>query len=152
MKKKLRPSQKKKARRPACAPAKPGKRLLEPWEQKKKPGPVKIEVDPARVRDLARFMYTDEEIAVALGISWATFKNRKVENPEIQVAIDEGKANGRRSLRSKQLETAMKGNVPMQIFLGKQYLDQADKSKIEGEHKHLMTFTPDISKPENAAD
>ena len=36
-------------------------------------------------------------------------------------------------LGAKQLDMALKGNIPMLIFLGKQYLSQSDKveSKVE---------------------
>lgn len=135
-------------------PKRKKKRELKTWEIKQKPGPEKIEVDISRVRELARFMYAEDEIAVALGMSWSTFKTRKSEKPEIQIAIDEGKANGRRSLRSKQLETAMGGNVAMLIWLGKQYLEQNDKTQLGSDPKFpvVFTFTPDVTKPDNAND
>jgi hypothetical protein len=131
-------------------PARARKRKLKDWEVKKKPGPAKIEVDPERVRELARFMYTDEEIAVVMGINYDTFKTRKRENPEIGVALQEGKANARRALRSKQMEIAIKGNVSMLQFLGKQYLDQKEKTESEVKGTVIMQFTPDMTKPENA--
>ena len=128
MKKKHQPKQKPNAKRPTNAPAKPGKRPLEDWEQKKKNGRPEIEIDLARVRDLCRFMFADYELAVALGVSYATFKNKKAANPAIIEAMEDGYAMGKKGLRSMQFSVAMKGNVAMLIWLGKQYLDQKDKS------------------------
>lgn len=41
------------------------------------------------------------------------------------------KGEGKELLKAKQFETAMSGNVSMQIWLGKQYLGQRDKSDVE---------------------
>jgi len=41
------------------------------------------------------------------------------------------RAKGESVLRELQLKTALDGNVTMQIWLGKQYLGQADKSEIK---------------------
>jgi len=38
--------------------------------------------------------------------------------------------NMKLKLAAKQYETAMKGNVPMQIWLGKQWLDQREKKEL----------------------
>ena len=38
------------------------------------------------------------------------------------------------SLRRKQFETALAGNVTMMVWLGKQYLGQKDKTEITGEN------------------
>jgi IS30 family transposase len=41
------------------------------------------------------------------------------------------KGEGKELLRAKQFETAMSGNVSMQIWLGKQYLNQRDRAEME---------------------
>lgn len=41
------------------------------------------------------------------------------------------KSEGKELLKAKQFETAMSGNVSMQIWLGKQYLSQRDKTDVE---------------------
>lgn len=87
----------------------------------------RFEVNLKDIERLASLMLDDKEIATALGASATWFYHKKAEMPEIQVAIDAGKANGRRNLRSKQLSVAMGGSIPMLIFLGKQYLGQKDK-------------------------
>lgn len=40
-------------------------------------------------------------------------------------------ANGKSSLRRLQWKSAQSGNVPMQIFLGKNWLGQTDKAEVE---------------------
>lgn len=44
--------------------------------------------------------------------------------------------NMKLKLAAKQYETAMKGNVPMQIWLGKQWLDQREKKEVVAELTH----------------
>jgi len=48
---------------------------------------------------------------------------------------EQKKGEGKELLRAKQFQTAMDGNVTMQIWLGKNYLEQADKQEIKGEIK-----------------
>ena len=47
---------------------------------------------------------------------------------------------GKISLRRKQMEIALNGNVGMLVWLGKQYLDQSDKTKV-------APTNPDWKKP-----
>ena len=49
----------------------------------------------------------------------------------LPTVIQPGWEAGRTSLRRKQMECALAGNVIMQIWLGKQYLGQADKVENE---------------------
>lgn len=44
---------------------------------------------------------------------------------------EQKRAEGKELLRAKQFETAMSGNVSMQIWLGKQHLGQRDKSDVD---------------------
>ncbi len=37
-------------------------------------------------------------------------------------------------LALKQIDVALKGSIPMLIFLGKQYLGQSDKQEVKAEH------------------
>ena len=48
-----------------------------------------------------------------------------------EVYRDEKAEAGRISLRRKQMQVAMGGNVTMLIWLGKQYLGQTDKSNVD---------------------
>lgn len=87
------------------------------------------------VATLSQFMATDEEIAVALSddyeqisvdvltnaLNGGTFADWKLK----------GKCRGKTSLRSWQFASAKNGNVTMQIFLGKNYLGQSDRTEVE---------------------
>lgn len=87
------------------------------------------------VATMSQFMATDEEIAVALSdeyeqisvdvltnaLNGGTFAEQKLK----------GKCRGKTSLRSWQFASAKNGNVTMQIFLGKNYLGQSDRTEVE---------------------
>lgn len=57
------------------------------------------------------------------------------------------KAKGDELLRVKQFQTAMQGNVTMQIWLGKQRLNQADKSENKNENSGEQTLVVEIVEP-----
>ena len=107
-------------------------------------GVDKLPVDYAKVRDLARFMFTDEELAVALGCCAKTLQRRRQDDPEFVKAVEEGHANGRKSLRASQFASAIqKGNTTMLIWLGKQYLGQKDtvSNEITGKDGGAIDIT-----------
>lgn len=88
------------------------------------------DIDPAKVELLAGCGCTVEEIAAKLDCSRDTLYERFSDN------LKKGREAGKSSLRGKQFEMAMKGNVPMLIWLGKQLLgqrDQLDLSKLTPE-------------------
>ena len=74
------------------------------------------------VERLAHIQCTHSEIASALGLSVDTL----ARNPHFAEAYKRGADGGRKSLRRMQFESANRGNVVMQIWLGKQYLGQSD--------------------------
>lgn len=82
------------------------------------------QVDLKLVERLAAIGCTDREIAVTLEVSENFLRRRCRE------ALDRGRARLKKSLRRKQLELARKGNVPMLIWLGKQYLGQRDRQDV----------------------
>jgi len=88
----------------------------------------KLVVDPSKVEALAALQCTYEEIASGLDVSLSTFERRRKDDPELDDAIKRGREEGTRSLRRIQWEAAQKGNVTMMIWLGKQWLEQRDKS------------------------
>lgn len=104
-----------------------------PKVYKKKPSGVNNTGKPPAVIDLdlvekfSRCHPSDTELAALLGISHPTFVKHKKLNPEILEAMAKGQAYGRGSLRGKQFDMAMKGNVPMLVWLGKQLLQQREK-------------------------
>lgn len=88
------------------------------------PKPLK-DIDPEQVRKLAAIGCTHEEIASVVGCSQDTIARRFLED------VEYGRSQGKSSLRRKQWEMAMSGNVTMLVWLGKQYLGQSDKQTVE---------------------
>lgn len=76
--------------------------------------------DKELIKDLARIMCTYEEIGEIIGITGEGVKKR------YKKIVEEGRAEGKKSLRRAQFEKALAGDVRMQIWLGKQYLDQRE--------------------------
>ena len=84
--------------------------------------PIK-KVDTQAIQKLAQMHCTYDEIAEFLEVSTKTLQRNYVH------LIKKGRETGKISLRRAQFEKALSGSVPMQIWLGKQHLDQ--KEKIE---------------------
>jgi hypothetical protein len=89
------------------------------------------EIDLAVVRRAAGLGCTHEEIAVLVGVTRETIQRRLIDNPDVQVAIAEGRENGRTTLRRLQWQRANAGSDTMLIWLGKQLLGQRDKADLE---------------------
>lgn len=85
-----------------------------------------------QVEKLASYGLTNKEIAEALGFDDSTLK-RRFEN-----FLTKGKANLKQRLKRKQIDVALAGNVSMLIWLGKQYLGQADKLDENGEYEIVI--------------
>lgn len=85
----------------------------------------KIEIDAEQVEKLAAIGCKVEEMADFFGCSRDTLERR------FAAEITKGRANVRISLRRMQIEAAKRGNVVMQIWLGKQILGQRDKEETE---------------------
>jgi hypothetical protein len=79
------------------------------------------------VTELAEIFCTQEEIATVLNISARTLQR----DEEFCRIYKEGIQNVKSSLRRAQLKSALKGNVTMQVWLGKQYLSQKDKHESD---------------------
>ncbi len=92
-------------------------------------GRPKKAIDYELVSKLAMIQCTEEEIAGILDISTRTLQR----DEEFCRIYHTKKEAGRSSLRRQQWKTAEAGNPTMQIWLGKQYLDQKDKQEI-GQH------------------
>ena len=60
------------------------------------------------------------------------------------------KAEGKELLRAKQFQSAMEGDKTMQIWLGKQYLGQKDKSDVTSDDVSLQNITVVVNSKENA--
>jgi len=88
-----------------------------------KGGPKPAELSVDLIKDLASIHCTMEEMASILGTSVDTLERRYAD------IIKEAKANGKQSLRRLQWHAAQSGNVTMLIWLGKQLLNQREKSE-----------------------
>jgi len=76
-----------------------------------------------------------ESIATQLGIHRTTLYNRCKNDTGLTFSTfsQQKKMLGDNLLRAKQYQTAMSGNVTMQIWLGKQRLGQTDKLEHQGQ-------------------
>ena len=91
------------------------------------------------LQGLCYIQATVEEIEDVLNIDRKTLYRLCVEyykdeegNPmQFSTVYKKYSANGKISLRRMQFRSAENGNVPMQIWLGKQYLGQRDKQETE---------------------
>lgn len=121
-------------------------------------GRPKKEIDAAKVKKLAGMGLTVEEIAAVLECNKRTLERRFV------AVLKEGRQRRNASLRRRQFTVAMKGSVPMLIFLGKQYLgqrdsllnddqfepDSSDKATLEGKLAAVAPARPTGQVPEVA--
>jgi hypothetical protein len=94
-----------------------------------KVGRPKKEINYDEVRKLAEMWCTQEEIANYLDCSLS----RLTKDEEFIRVYKKGLSVGRMSLRRTQVQSAIKGNVSMQIWLGKQYLGQRDTVEVTDE-------------------
>jgi len=99
----------------------------------KKTGRPKIEIDWEDFDKLCAIQATLTEIANFLGCSEDTVERRCHEVHGVTFAehYKNKSAGGKTSLRRKQFQVALGGNVPMLIWLGKQHLGQKDVTKAE---------------------
>lgn len=88
-------------------------------------GRPKKEIDIECLRTAVEIQCSWEEIEALTGAS------RKTLEKHYSQVIAEARCHGRKSLRKKQYDIAIAGNVQMLIWLGKQYLDQKDRSQVE---------------------
>lgn len=84
-----------------------------------------LEIDSDTVFKLAQIGCKTIEIAEYFGVSHDTIERRFASE------LEKGRSELRMSLRRWQLASAQKGNVVMQIWLGKQMLGQQDRSEIQ---------------------
>jgi len=83
--------------------------------------PKKYNIDTKEVFKLASYGCTNTEIADFYGCDESLIRKSYSEN------LTKGRANVKIRLRKLQWQSAEKGNVVMQIFLGKNILGQQDK-------------------------
>ena len=87
-----------------------------------------------KLKIIASRLHTQPEAAALFEVSLATFEGFLRQNAEAREIWDGGQQTGRAAIRRLQFQSAQKGNVPMQIWLGKQYIGQKDKAEVETKH------------------
>lgn len=107
-------------------------------QKRGKPGRKQSEIvkniSRQEVYDMAVVGCTVDEIAYVLKVDPVTITRNFGD------AHKEGHASMCYSLRKKQIDMALKGNVTMLIFLGKSYLGQYDTAKIETKIEQVTKF------------
>lgn len=83
-----------------------------------------LDIDAVEVEKLAAMYCTMKEIAAFFDCSVDTLENRFSD------VIAKGREKGKSKLRRLQWQSAEKGNIVMQIWLGKQILGQSDKQEV----------------------
>jgi hypothetical protein len=89
-------------------------------------------IDYKLVKSLAGIGCTDREIAAVTGFCHEWICKRKKTDAKLREAIEQGRENGKATLRRMQWSAATKGNPTMLIWLGKQMLEQRDKTEHTG--------------------
>lgn len=85
-------------------------------------------IEEITIQKLSSYGLTNKEIAEALGYDDNTLKRN------FEIFLIKGRANLKERLKRKQISVAMQGNVTMLIWLGKQYLGQAEKIEESGDY------------------
>lgn len=101
--------------------------------------PIKIE----QFESLCAIQCSKEEICAVLGVSDKTLdkwvKEVYGEETSFSEVFRQKRAGGKASLRRTQWRHAEK-NIVMSIFLGKQYLGQADLAKVEQKTEITLNY------------
>jgi hypothetical protein len=97
--------------------------------KKRRTGRTRIEIDWEVFENLCRIQCTLEEMSGILKCSGDTIERavKRQYKKSFAETFRDLKADGRASLRRVQWASALNGNTAMQIWLGKQHLDQRDK-------------------------
>ena len=90
----------------------------------------KIELtEEQKIEKMASYGLNNIEIAEILGYDDTTLKRG------FEKFLTKGRSVLKMKLKRKQIDVALKGNVVMLIWLGKQYLGQAEKTEESGDYE-----------------
>lgn len=108
----------------------------------------KFDLDWEQLDKLCQFPHRHEDIAFILGCSVDTLESRIREKYDETISEyhEKRKSRIRISVLQKQYEVAMRGNVTMLIWLGKNMLGQADHKEPPKEKEVRETQAEQISK------
>lgn len=87
-------------------------------------GRPRKEINPKQILELAQIQCTLSEMAAVLDCSVDTLRDN------YSALIEQGREAGKCSIRREQYKAAMKGNVTMLIWLGKNLLNQCDRAEV----------------------
>ncbi len=88
-----------------------------------------IRIDKDELLRWAKTGASQAEIAQRLGVSRATIE-RRLQSSKFREILEIGRGEMMISLRAKQVQIALAGNVQMLKWLGEQYLGQAHAHKL----------------------
>lgn len=77
---------------------------------------TKIEIDLKKVEEYAQVCDNEEEIALALGISYSTLRRRKRDYEQFEQSIKKGKAKANAFVGGKLMQLVKEGNPAAIIF------------------------------------
>jgi hypothetical protein len=98
-------------------------------------GTTTLELDVRQIRELGKIHCTNQEVARVMGCSYSLIRSKYLD------VIEEGREQGKASLRHAQYKRAMEGNPTMLIWLGKHLLGQRDEirlSTVEPEAREFL--------------
>ena len=106
------------------------------------------------IAKMASLGCTVEEIADDMGVSLRVLTNSR-NREKYQEAVRNGRSVFKTSIRTSQMKIMKSGSAPMAIFLGKNYLDQADikaSTEQEGVVSPIAEFAKALSRYKDAED
>lgn len=104
-----------------------------------------IEIDLSKVEALAANGLTQEQIALALGISEGTLYSRKRSNKDFEEAIKRGKAKGVAVVTNKLMESIKNGNMTGMIFFLKCQAGWRDVQHVEHSGDSLSKLMDELT-------
>lgn len=120
-------------------------------QMEKKNGPTPYEVDYEKLDKMCEIQCTGEECAAILCVDYDTLNSalKRDGNGGFSDYFKQKSAGGKMSLRRRQYDLASEGNPTMLIWLGKQWLGQAEKPDVtdEGTTGKPLNITFNISDP-----
>ena len=130
-------------------------RVLRESRDSRRMGRPKWELTDERLRVIeivAEMHATEEEIARALGVSVDTISRRLKEKLgcTFEEILKKRREIGAISLRRWQWEAAKAGNIPMLIWLGKQYLGQRDRQDVSYSKEKLKVVERIVAEDSDA--
>jgi len=115
--------------------------VIEKPKKKHKPrsGRPRIEINWEEFEKLCAIQCTEIEMEAWFRCDHETLRRgvKKQYGKTFEQVYQEKKGIGKMSLRRQQWTTALKGNIVMQIWLGKQHLDQRDRPEDNREERDL---------------